>query len=132
MSIFSKPTYKEVSLPFIHDCYAKEYEEYLEAGLLDVEAYGVIDGVQKYFSASFILKSHDMYSNGDYEQMIELLKESQGREVMVRLKYKKDRLVDFTMLPESLAKAYGDDRFLKLELSGWGMDVVSCKERNRG
>jgi hypothetical protein len=132
MSIFSKPTYKEVSLPFIHDCYAKEYEEYLEAGLLDIEAYGVIDGVQKYFYASFSLKSHDMYSNGDYEQMIELLKESQGREVMVRLKYKKDRLVDFTMLPESLAKAYGDDRFLELELSGWGMDEVSCKERNRG
>lgn len=131
MSIFTKPTYKKVSLPFIHDCYSEEYEEYIEAGLLDIEAYGVIDGVQKYFYASYSLKSRDMYSNGDYEQMIELLKESQGREVMVRLKYKKDRLVDFTILPESIAKAYGDSRFLELELSGWGMNNVSCKERGK-
>ncbi|MBQ8597980.1 MAG: hypothetical protein IJ409_09340 [Lachnospiraceae bacterium] len=101
-------TYKEVSLPFIHDCYSEEYEEYIEAGLLDIEAYGVIDGVQKYFYASFILKSRDMYSNGDYEQMI-----------------------DFTILPESLAKANGDDRFLERELSGWGMNDVSCKERGK-
>ena len=39
MSFFSKPTYKEVSLPFIHDCYADEYAEYLEAGCIDIEAY---------------------------------------------------------------------------------------------
>jgi len=38
MSIFSKATYKEVSLPFIHDCYAEEHEEYLEAGGIDIEA----------------------------------------------------------------------------------------------
>lgn len=73
MSIFSKPTYKEVSLPFI----------------------------------------------------------SHGREVIVRLKYKKDCMVDFTIFPEGLAKAYGDDRSLELELSGWGMNGVSCKERSK-
>lgn len=127
MSFFTKSTYKEVSLPFIHDCYAQEYEENLKAGLLDIEAYGM----QKYFYASFVLKKRDMYSNGDYEQMIELLKESQGREVTVRLKYKKERLVGFTILLESLAKAYGDDRFLELELCGWGINDISCKERSK-
>ena len=129
MSIFSKPTYKEVSLPFIHDCYAEEYAEYLEAGLVDIEACGVIDGKQKYFYASFSLKKPNMYDNGDYEQMIELLKASEGKLATLRLKYKKDRLVSFMLLPESLAQAYEDDRFLQLELAGWGINDISCKDK---
>ena len=63
MSFFTKSTYKEVSLPFIHDCYGEEYEENKKAGLLDIEVYDM----QKYFYASFVLKKCDMYSNGDYD-----------------------------------------------------------------
>jgi hypothetical protein len=130
MSIFSKPTYKEISLPFIHDCYSMEYEEYLKAGFIDIEAYGIIDGEQKYLYASHCLKNPIMYDNGDYEQMIELLKDTRGKLVTVRLKYKKERLVGFKILRESLAAAYGDERFLQLDdPDGWNISNVSCKEK---
>ncbi len=130
MSIFSKPTYKEVSLPFIHDCYAEEYAEYLEAGCIDIEAYGIIDGERKYLYASHFLKNPHMYDNGDYEQMIELLKDTGGKRITVRLKYKKDRLVGFKILPESLAEALGDERFLQLdEPAGWNISDTSCTEK---
>ncbi len=131
MSIFSKATYKEVSLPFIHDCYAEEYEEYLEAGCIDIEAYGIIDGQQKYLYSSHFLKNPLMYDNGDYEQMIERLNDTRGKLVTVRLKYKKDKLVGFKILPESLAQALDDERFLQLDdAAGWKISDRSCKERS--
>ncbi len=130
MSIFSKPTYKEVSLPFIHDCYAAEYAEYLQAGFIDLEAYGIIDGKMQYLYASHSLKNPIMYDTGDYEQMIALLKDTSGKQVRVRLKYKKDRLVGFKILPESLAEALEDERFLQLEgASAWNISDVSCREK---
>lgn len=128
MWIFSKPTYKEVPMSFIYDCYSDGYDVCLESGLLDIEACGIIDGVQKYFYESFILKKPAMYNNGDYEQMIELLKESHGKQAIVRLKYKKDRLVDFAILPKSLAKAYNDSRFSEIEPVGRGINDVSCRK----
>ena len=130
MSIFSKPTYKEVSLPFIHDCYGEEYAEYLEAGCIDIEAYGIIDGEQKYLYASHFLKNPLMYDNGDYEQMIERLKDTCGKQVTVRLKYKGDRLVGFKILPERLAEVLGDERFLQLDgPAGWNISDTSCTEK---
>ncbi len=128
MLFFSKPTYKEMTMSFIHDCYSDGYDVCLESGLIDIEAQGIIDGVQKYFYESFILKKPSLYDNGDYEQMLELLKDSKGREVTVRLKHKKDRLKDFEILPESLAKAYNDSRFLELQPIGRGINDVSCRK----
>ncbi len=128
MLFFSKPTYREVQMTFIYDCYSDGYDVCLESGLLDIEACGVVDGVQKYFYESFILKKPSLYDNGDYEQMIELLKNSQGKEVTVRLKYKKDRLKDFEIIPESIAKAYNDCRFEELQPIGRGINDVSCRK----
>ena len=128
MSIFSKPTYKEMTLSFIYDCYSDGYEKCLEGGIFDIEACGIVDGAKKYFYESFIFRKPLMYDNGDYEQMIKLLKNSQGMEVTVRLKYKKDRLKDFEILPESIAKEYDDSRFLELEPIGRGINDVSCKK----
>jgi len=130
MSIFSKAAYKDVSLSFIHDCYEDCYEENLEAGCIDIEAYGVIDGKQKYLYSSHFLKNLKMYDNGDYEEMIELLKDTSGKKVIVRLKYKKDRLIGFKILPESLAEAMCDERFLALDdAAGWGINDRSCTEK---
>ena len=133
MSIFSKPTYKEVSLPFIHDCYEDCYKENLEAGCIDIEAYGIIDGEQKYLYSSHFLKDIRMYDNGDYDEMIEALKDTHGKKVTVRLKYRNNRLVGFKLLIESLAEAMGDERFLALDgAAGWGINNISCREkRNR-
>lgn len=84
-----------------------------------------MDGEYKYFYSSFILKKTGMYDNGDYEQMIELLKDSFDRKVKVMLKYKKSKLKCFKMSIESLAKIYSDERFLQLELVGWGISDKS-------
>lgn len=105
MALFSKATYKEVPLPFLYDCYSEDCKQSLEAGIIDIEAYGIIDGVPRYFGACYSLKDGTMYDNGDFEQLIGRLRDSHGRQVTVRLKYKKDRLVDFKILPESLAAA---------------------------
>lgn len=128
MALFSQSTYKEVSLPFLYDCYSEEYPQSLEAGMIDIEAYGIIDGAPRYFYACYSLKDGTMYDNGDFEQMIARLQNSHGKQVTVRLKYKKDRLVDFKILPESLAHTYQDDRFLQLECTAWGINKTSCRK----
>ena len=124
MSIFSKSEYKEIELPFILDVYSNWEQDY-EAGIINIEAYGDIDGEYKYCYSSFILKDHYMYDNDDYQQMLELLKNSNEKTVKIRLKYKKSRLVAFKLDIESLAEIYRDERFLKLELVGWGLNDKS-------
>ncbi|MGN0496265.1 MAG: hypothetical protein ACI4GW_08590 [Lachnospiraceae bacterium] len=61
--------------------------------------------------------------------MMELLKDSDRKEIIVRLKYKKGKLKDFDFDIESLANAYCDMRFLELERLSWGINDTSCKER---
>ena len=38
----------------------------------------------------------------------------------------------FEMLPKSLATAYDDNRFMKLERIGWGINCVSCRHQENG
>ena len=98
-----------------------------EKCLIDIEAYGNIDGQMKYCYSSFSLKKPEMYENGDFENMLNLLRASENKTVLVKLKYKKGILKDFRLMSESLAKAYNDERFLQLELTGWGLNEKSCK-----
>ena len=114
-------------LPFIADIYSN-WEQDEKAGILNIEAFGNIDGVYKYCYASFTLKKRFMYENGDYEAMVELLKNSAGRTVLVKLKYQKDKLKDFELDIQSLADSYRDERFLQLELVGWGLNDKRCTD----
>lgn len=128
MSIFTKPEYKEVSMPFILDTYSM-WEEDQNAGTFGIEAYGDVDGSKKYFMNCYMLKKPLMYDTGDFDEMMELLKDSDRKEIIVRLKYKKGKLKDFDFDIESLANAYCDMRFLELERLSWGINDTSCKER---
>ena len=57
MGLFSKPEYKEVYMPFIVDDFTiPEIDN--EAGIINLEAYGYIDGIMKYFYTSYILKKY--------------------------------------------------------------------------
>lgn len=69
-----------------------------------------------------------MYENGDFESILNLLRTSNHKTVLVELKYRNDRLKDFQLKTDSLAKAYNDERFLQLELTGWGVNDKSCRE----
>lgn len=62
-----------------------------------------------------------MYNNGDYEQMLDQLKNSDNKTVKVKLKYKRSKLTDFKLDIESLVRNYNDERFFQLELIGWGL-----------
>lgn len=128
MCLFSKKEYKEVYFPFVLITNLQEYDESEESGIFDIEANGIIDGKQMYLFASFVLKDRDMYENGDYEWIIERLKDSQDKLVSLRLEYKRNKFVGFNVLVDSLAREYGDNRFLNLECVGQGWDRVSLAE----
>lgn len=126
MIFFEKPIYKYQNMPFILDEFTDCTPDD-EKCLIDIEAYGNIDGQMKYCYSSFSLKKLEMYENGDFESMLNLLRASENKTVLVKLKYKKGILKDFRLMSESLAKTYNDERFLQLELTGWGLNEKSCK-----
>ena len=128
MSLFEKPVYKYQEMHFILDDFS-ECEPDNERSLIDIEAYGEIDGKMKYCYSSFSLKKQEMYENGDFESLLNLLRLPHNKTLLVELKYKKGVVKDFRLVLESLAKAYGDERFLQLELLGWGINDKSCKEK---
>ena len=69
-----------------------------------------------------------MYENGDFESILDLLRSSEDKTVLVKLKYKKGIVKDFHLMLDSLAKAYNDERFLQLKLTGWGINDKSCRK----
>lgn len=121
---FTKPTYEEIELPFIFD----NNSEDLNADLISIEAYGNVFGQLKYCYASYSLKESKMYDNGDYEQIINQLKQSAGKTVKVTVKIKKGIPKGFKIDVNSLAEAYGDVRFKALELVVWGFNDKSFRE----
>ena len=69
-----------------------------------------------------------MYDNGDYEQMIQLLKNSEGKSVRVIFKFKKHKLKYLEIDLDSLAQACNDERFKSMELLSWGLFDKSFEE----
>lgn len=128
MFLFKKPEYKYKEMSFILDDFST-HEPDNERCLIDIEAYGEIDGEMKYCYSSFSLKNPEMYENGDYESMLNLLRTPDNKTLLIELKYKNGKLKSFKLKIESLAKAYNDDRFLQLELLGWGLNDKSCKDK---
>ena len=116
-----KAEYKKEELPF---CYIKNKED-IELGGITIEAYGKIDGEMKYLSATFILSDPKMYDRNDYNDMMRVMEETKDKNVVLDLKYKKERLVDFKLDSESLAKNLNDERFNKIEILIAGIDNKS-------
>lgn len=121
---FTKAEYRELTLPFI----LCDDPEDLEFGGISVEAYGNIFGEEKFCYAVYTLKNIKMYDNGEYEELRNMLTDSEGRSVRVVFKFKKGKLKDFKIDLDSLSKCYGDERFKSLELIGWGLNDKSIKE----
>lgn len=127
MFLFRKAERRYMEMHFILDDFSThEFDN--ERCLIDIEAYGEIDGKMKYCYSSFELKNPQMYENGDFESMLSLLCDSNHKTVLVELKYRNGRLKGFQLKTDSLAKAYNDERFLQLELIGCGLNDKSCRE----
>ncbi len=121
---FTKTTYKEIILPFRF----VDVPNDVESGFFNIEAYGNIFGENKYCYAWYELKNSKMYRNGDFEQMIKLLKNSTDKKVKVKIKLKNDIPKDFKIDINSLVEAFCDERFYSLSLLGWGFNDKSYKE----
>lgn len=111
MGIFGQKEYKTVELPF---CYVKEKEDD-EAGAISIEANGIIEGVNTFFYATFVLPDCAMYENGDYKEMISELENIQDAKVSITLKYRRNKLINFMIDDISLSKSIGDQRFENVE-----------------
>lgn len=81
-SIFKKKEYKEVMLPFKY-----VYMEEDDNTFIGIEAFGSILGETKYCYASYVLKDTNMYDNGDYEDIVSMLK-NDNSDKMVKVKIK--------------------------------------------
>ena len=127
MFLFKKPEYKYIEMSFILDDFSTQ-ESDNERITIDIEAYGEIDGKMRYCNSCFTLKDPQMYDNGEFESMLNLLRDSDNKTVLIELKYKNGDLKDFRLKTESLAKVYNDERFLQLDLICWGLNDKSCKE----
>lgn len=125
MFFFTKPEYKTVDMPFA----LIEDKEDFEAGIISIETSGIVDGTAKYFYASFSLKKPSMHDDGSYDEILENLRATQGREVSVVLKYRKNKLKSFKIDLESLAFACADDRLKNMDFLGWGINDNSLKEK---
>lgn len=112
MGLFEKAVYKKVELPF---CYIEEEADY-EMYTFSIEAFGEIDGEKKYLYMSFVSTNYSMIDNEVYEDMRKTLKDTQGKKVDIRLKYKKNKLVDFELEQGSLANSMKDQRFDAIEV----------------
>lgn len=121
---FTRPTYVEIELPFRFINIPAD----LELGWINIEAYGDVFGKNKYCYAWYELNNAKMYKNGDFGQMIELLKTSTDKTVKVIIKLKKGVPEDFKIDINSLAETYCDERFKALSLLGWGFNDKSYKE----
>ena len=120
---FTKPEYVEIRLPFRFI----EVPADSECGIINIEAYGSVCGKNKYCYSFYELKNSKMYRNGDFEHMVEMLKNSADKTVKVIIKVKKGLPKDFKLDINSLAEVYNDDRFKSLSLLGWGFNDNSCK-----
>lgn len=127
MFLFKKPEYKYIEMSFILDDFSTQ-ESDNERITIDIEAYGEIDGKMRYCNSCFTLRDPQMYDNGEFESMLNLLRDSDNKTVLIELKYKNGDLKDFRLKTESLAKVYNDERFMQLDLICWGLNDKSCKE----
>lgn len=121
---FTKPTYEEIKLPFRYIDVSADRE----LGLINIEAYGNVFGKNKYCYACYELKNAKMYDNGDFEQMIGLLKSPTYKTLKVIIKLKNGVPKDFKIDVNSLAEVYCDERFKALSLVVWGFNDKSYTE----
>ncbi len=115
---FSKAQYERVTLPYY--CYISNEDIYSSS--FNIEAKGYVYGELRYFVSCFSV------SESDHKEMLLALKNAGNKQVDVILKAKKGVLRDFKLDIKSLADGLCDERFLKMELSGWSMNFKPLSE----
>ncbi|MBQ8147316.1 MAG: hypothetical protein IJ040_00840 [Lachnospiraceae bacterium] len=115
MSLFAKPEYVEMQLPFTIVTFPEDWE----ACIIGIEAYGaVLDRMQYYYSC---FGANPNY----YDELLEVMKNCADKRINIQFKIKNGKIKNYKMDIDSLADAYQDERIRKLELLSWG-----CKDKS--
>lgn len=110
MSFFAKPEYREFSVSF--DFLEDSDDAY--AGLISLQSCVSIEGVRKYCFASFLVHFKDLDTMDD---MIRLLKTPHEKTIKLILKFKNEKYIEFKYDLDSLADAFNDERFRRMDLA---------------
>lgn len=118
---FTKPEYKEVSLPFT---YHEDLGD-LDAGILSMEFYGMVLDQNKYFYISYFVDIDFI------DELANKLKNNSQKEVNIKFKIKNDKIKSFDVNLEDLANVCNDVRFKTLTgcMSGINDESFSNIER---
>jgi len=109
MCLFRKTTIEERRVFFALD------EEESCKDLIAIKAYTTVGTVRKYLFTDFHLKDIRMYENGDYEEIKQMLSDTEGETVTVQLIFRGRKLEDVRFDVADLARTFHDDRLLQLE-----------------
>ena len=101
-----------------------------DAGLIGIRVHGNILGNEKAYEVFYCLKKQKMYSNGDYEQIINLLKDNQKRMVKVLFEVKGSEVNKIKIDLHSLALNYNDSRLANLELVSYSLYDIPNKNNH--
>lgn len=115
----------ELMLPFE---FLQTTEEY-EARVINIRFSGEVLGEYKVGDALYDLKDPKMYSNGDYEQIVDMLKNNENKKIRVLFKTKEGKAIDFKIDLDSLVSIYNDDRLANLELLSCGLNEIISSEK---
>lgn len=117
-----------VDLPFMLDTVSMPKAE-SDAGTITIEAKYDLNGISYYLSETFELGKKSLYKNGVYEEIVNLLKNTDAKLVKTRVVVKNDKVKDFSFQLSSLTELYDNDIFSNMDALYNCIDTKSCNER---
>ena len=123
MFVFGKKERKTIDLKLR----AGQLEGDAEAGTLNLEAYGIVDGEQIFCYALYSAKT-ECYDDLSFDKMVYFLENAQDLVIPVELIYLNKKPIRFKIDLSGLSERFDFDDFTKLELLAWGINKKSIFE----
>lgn len=123
MFVFGKKERKTIDLKLK----AGQLEGDAEAGTLNLEAYGIVDGEQIFCHALYSAKT-ECYDDLSFDKMVYFLENAKDLVIPVELIYLNKKPIRFKIDLSALSERFDFDDFTKLELLAWGINKKSIFE----
>ena len=115
MGFSNSKNYNELMLFFE----LEQTEEDFKQGVINIKVFGNILDETKYFYTTYTLSKMEMYENDDYNELINLLKNNQNKQLKVLYKVENNKVTDLKIDLVSLVSLFNDNRLKKLTLLSW-------------
>lgn len=123
MFVFGKKERKTIDLKLR----AGQLEGDAEAGTLNLEAYGTVDGEHIFCYALYSAKT-ECYDDLSFDKMVYFLENAKDLLIPVELIYLNKKPIRFKIDLSALSERFDFDDFTKLELLAWGINKKSIFE----